>query len=241
MDHDAAHKYIYSLAEVTADLLRLVIPGWVDELDLSSLEDRSSEYLDDAHRKRLGDMAWRVDFRGGRLAGGAPQVLVLVEFQSEVDRRMAKRMREYAELLLERAARDRTEGRKGSLPCVLPIVVYNGSKPWTAAGQPTGRHCLRKRRCGTWRFFSRRRIICWLRGRLHFACVAGGGLAIGKPGVGDSASAGGRDAAGVAAKAAGGVGPLRRPPERGVPAGAAFLGAGAVGAQDRRWRGLPGF
>ena len=137
MDHDAAHKYIYSLAEVTADLLRLVIPGWVNELDLSTLEDRSSEYLDDAHRKRLGDMAWRVHFRGGRLAGGASQVLVLVEFQSEVDRRMAKRMREYAELLLDRAARDGATGREGSLPWVLPIVVYNGSEPWTAAGRAT--------------------------------------------------------------------------------------------------------
>ena len=135
MDHDAAHKYIYSLAEVTADLLRLVIPDWVDELDLSTLEDRSSEHLDDAHRKRLGDMAWRVDFQGGRLTGGAPQVLVLVEFQSEVDRRMAKRMREYAELLLDRAARDGPEEREGGLPWVLPIVVYNGSEPWTATGQ----------------------------------------------------------------------------------------------------------
>ena len=90
MDHDAAHKYIHSLPEVAADLLRLVIPGWVDELDLSTLEDRSSEYLDAAHRKRLGDMAWRVSFRSGRRrGGGAPSVLVLVEFQSEVDGHMA--------------------------------------------------------------------------------------------------------------------------------------------------------
>ena len=93
MDHDAAHKYIYSLPEVTADLLRLVIPGWVRELDLSTLEDRSSEHLDAAHRKRLGDMVWQVGFRNGRCPGGAPHVLVLVEFQSEVDRRMAKRRR----------------------------------------------------------------------------------------------------------------------------------------------------
>ena len=135
MDHDAAHKYIYSLAEVTADLLRLVIPSWVDELDLSTLEDRSSEYLDDAHRKRLGDMAWRVHFRSGQLAGDAPQVLVLVEFQSEVDRRMAKRVREYAEMLLDRVARDGAARPEGSLPWVLPVVVYNGSEPWTAAGQ----------------------------------------------------------------------------------------------------------
>ena len=113
MDHDAAHKYIYSLPEVTADLLRLIIPGWVDELDLSTLEDRSSEHLDAAHRKRLGDMAWRVGFRRGRQrGGGAPHVLVLVEFQSEVDGRMAKRMREYAEMLRDRAARALTSGAR---------------------------------------------------------------------------------------------------------------------------------
>ena len=41
MDHDAAHKYIHSLPEVTADLLRLVVPNLVDELDLPTLEDRS--------------------------------------------------------------------------------------------------------------------------------------------------------------------------------------------------------
>ena len=33
MNHDAAHKFIYSLPEVTADLLRLVVPDLVDELD----------------------------------------------------------------------------------------------------------------------------------------------------------------------------------------------------------------
>ena len=138
MDHDAAHKYIYSLPEVTADLLRLIIPGWVEELDLATLEDRSAEHLDAAHRKRLGDMAWRVGFRSGRrCGGGAPHVLVLVEFQSEVDGRMAKRMQEYAEMLRDRAARAGTAKQADGLPWVLPIVVYNGSEPWTAAGRET--------------------------------------------------------------------------------------------------------
>ena len=138
MDHDAAHKYIYSLPEVAADLLRLVAPQWVDELDLSTLEDRSSEYLDAAHRKRLGDMVWRVGFRRSRLPGGsASSVLVLIEFQSTVDRHMIKRMREYAEMLLDRVARGGAAAREGGLPWLLPIVVYNGSEPWTAAGQAT--------------------------------------------------------------------------------------------------------
>ena len=138
MNHDAAHKYIYSLPEVTADLLRLVAPDWVDELDLLTLEDRSFEYLDAAHRKRVGDMAWRVCFSKGR-AGGSdrPFLLVLVEFQSKVDGRMAQRVLEYTGMLLDRAAGGRPAGREGARPWVLPIVVYNGSRPWTAAGRAT--------------------------------------------------------------------------------------------------------
>ena len=147
MDQDAAHKYIHGLPEVAADLLRLVAPDWVDELDLSSLEGRSSEYLDAAHRKRLGDMAWRVNFRRGRRrGGGAPYVLVLVEFQSEVDERMARRMREYAEMLLDQVARSGAAAREGGLPWVLPIVVYNGSEPWTAAGRASDLAPLPSRR-----------------------------------------------------------------------------------------------
>ena len=137
MNHDAAHKYIHSLPEVTADLLRLLVPDLVDELDLPTLEDRSSEYLDAAHRKRVGDMAWRVCFRKGRADGDRPFLLVLVEFQSTVDRRMAKRVREYTEMLLDRAAGGRPAGREGARPWVLPIVVYNGSRAWTAAGRAT--------------------------------------------------------------------------------------------------------
>ena len=147
MDHDAAHKYIHGLPEVAADLLGLVARDWVDELDLATLEDRSSEFLDAAHRKRLGDMTFSVRLRRGRLGNGErPYLLVLLEFQSEVDRRMAKRVREYAELLLERVARGDGLGKEGGQPWVLPIVVYNGSEPWTAAGQVTDLAPLPSRR-----------------------------------------------------------------------------------------------
>ena len=147
MDHDAAHKYIHGLPEVAADLLRLVAPDWVDELDLPSLEDRSAEFLDAAHLKRLGDMAFSVRLRRGRLDNGErPYLLVPLEFQSEVDRRMAQRVREYAEMLLDRVARGGASEKEGGLPWVLPIVVYNGSEPWTAAGQATDLAPLPSRR-----------------------------------------------------------------------------------------------
>ena len=136
MDHDAAHKFIYALREVVADLLRLVIPGWVDGLDLATLEDLSSEFFDAGHRKRVGDMAWRVRFREGTLANGErPYLLVLVEFQSTVDREMAKRVREYTELLRGRLLRNGAPEREGGLPWVLPLVVYNGRERWTAPGE----------------------------------------------------------------------------------------------------------
>ena len=136
MDHDAAHKYVYMLAAVTADLLRLVAPGWAHELDMATLEDVSAEYLDDHGRRRFGDMAWRVRFRDGELADGRrPYLLALVEFQSTVDRGMVRRVREYAGLLLDRLARNDAMAREGGLPRVLPVVVYNGAERWTAIGE----------------------------------------------------------------------------------------------------------
>ena len=102
------------------------------ELDLSNLECRSPEFLDIAYRKRLGDMVWRVCF-----CDGQSYILVLVEFQSEVDRRMAGRVREYTEMLLDRVERSRGTGPGGDEPWVLPIVLYNGGEAWTAPGQVT--------------------------------------------------------------------------------------------------------
>ena len=136
MDHDAAHKYIYSLDSVVADLLRLVVPDWAELLDLAAPENVSAEYFDEDHRKRVGDMVWKVYFRDDPLdGGGRPYILVLVEFQSTADRRMARRVREYTGMLLDRLIRNDVVAREGGLPWTLAVVVYNGGEPWTAIGE----------------------------------------------------------------------------------------------------------
>ena len=85
MDHDGAHKLIYSLPEVVADLLRILAAGWADKLDFSTLERLSSDYIDEDHLKRIGDMLWRVRFREGALKDGSrPCLLMMIEFQSTV-------------------------------------------------------------------------------------------------------------------------------------------------------------
>ena len=38
MDHDAAHKYIHALPEVTTDLLYLVLPDWAGRQDWAGME-----------------------------------------------------------------------------------------------------------------------------------------------------------------------------------------------------------
>ena len=59
---------------------------------------------------------------------------------------MAQRVREYEGMLLDRVARSGAPEREGGLPWVLPVVVYNGSEPWTAAGQATDLVSLPSRR-----------------------------------------------------------------------------------------------
>ena len=136
MDHDAAHKLYHALPEVVADLLRLAVPDLMDDLDLSTLERMSGESVDTRLLTRVSDMVWRVRFKHGRLVDGTrPWLLLLVEFQSTVDRRMAERVREYTAMLLEALDRNGTVKREGSPPPVLAMVVYNGSERWTVGGE----------------------------------------------------------------------------------------------------------
>ena len=81
-------------------------------------------------------MAWKVYFREGELADGSrPYILLLVEFQSTADRDMARRVREYTAMLLDRLIRNDVMAREGGLPRTLAVVVYNGGERWTAIGE----------------------------------------------------------------------------------------------------------
>ncbi len=59
-------------------------------------------------------------------------VLILLEFQSTVDRGMALRMADYVVTIWRRLGNDDL-GPRGEYPFVLPVVVYNGERRWNAA------------------------------------------------------------------------------------------------------------
>ena len=106
---DPAFKAIYSFPRMIADALRgyavkpngPLDPRTIAALDFRTLRKLPAEWVTPGFRKRLGDQAWQVRFRwtqdredpGGYL-------LILVEFQSSVDRGMALRMAGYTMQLL---------------------------------------------------------------------------------------------------------------------------------------------
>ena len=128
---DPIYKRLYSIPEMVADQLRSLLPGKVvEEMNMGSLEKMSAEYVGDDFRKRHGDTVWRV--RADGAAGGWAYVLVLVEFQSSTDPTMALRVLEYTAMLYRDLLRAKVV-KPGELPPVLPLLLYNGESPWSAA------------------------------------------------------------------------------------------------------------
>ena len=74
----------------------------------------------------------------GACAFGAPAdewlyLLVLLEFQSTVDRYMAARILAYTARMYLKLIRGGDLPSDGRLPPVLPVVIYNGERRWSAA------------------------------------------------------------------------------------------------------------
>ncbi len=125
--HDAAYKALFSRPETVADTLRAAARDLARRLDFSTLERLSASFVTGMLGKRHADMLWRVRTRDGEWL----YLLVLLEFQSTVERRMALRMADYA-LRILRSLEPKDLGPGGELPPLLPVVVYNGERRWTA-------------------------------------------------------------------------------------------------------------
>ena len=127
--HDPIYKRLFDSPRMVADLLRAVGHGdWLDEIDVATLEKLPGEHVGDHGQQRRGDAVWRVRFQNGWL-----YLLVMLEFQSVNDPRMALRNLEYTGLLYQELGRRGELSEPGSWPPVLPVVLYNGDARWTAA------------------------------------------------------------------------------------------------------------
>ncbi|MBS7348757.1 MAG: Rpn family recombination-promoting nuclease/putative transposase [Comamonas sp.] len=128
-DADASYKLLFSAPEVVRDLVLGFIPDeWLHSLDYSTLEKMPGSYVTDDFRHRADDVVWRV-----RAGGEWVYLYLLIEFQSKNDPWMAVRIMTYVGLLYQDLIRAKQVLPGKKLPPVLPIVLYNGERKWTAA------------------------------------------------------------------------------------------------------------
>ncbi len=124
-----SYKHLFSHARMVEDLLKgFVREEWIDKLDFSSLERVNGSYVSDDLREREDDVVWRVQWGEDWL-----YVYILLEFQSTVDQWMAVRIMTYIGLLYQDLIRTGQLNKENRLPPVLPVVLYNGERKWTAA------------------------------------------------------------------------------------------------------------
>jgi len=111
-----------------ADTLRGLALDLKGTLDFATLERMPASFVTEHLGRRHGDMLWKIQMLNKQWL----YLLVLIEFQSTIDPRMALRMMNYAGGIWMGLGEDDL-GRRGEYPSVLPVVVYNGERRWNAA------------------------------------------------------------------------------------------------------------
>ena len=128
--HDIAHKEFYSNPENVKDLIQgFVALDCVSEFDFSTLERDNDSFIEKEKNERLDDIIWRLKWRDRWV-----YVYILIEFQHKIDKAMPVRIMSYVSLLYLNLLSNKklNYGKRKKLPVVLPIVLYNGQKYWTA-------------------------------------------------------------------------------------------------------------
>ncbi len=126
--HDASYKKIFAHRRTVADLLRGFAGKLARHLDFSTLERLPASFVTEHLGQRHADMLWKIQTADGSWL----YLLVLLEFQSTVDHDMALRMLDYTVRVLQGLGSD-DRGPGGKYPPLLPVVIYNGERRWTAA------------------------------------------------------------------------------------------------------------
>jgi Putative transposase, YhgA-like len=127
--HDQGYKRLFSHPSAVENLLRGFLgEDWAGRLDFSTLERVGNSFISDDLRERHSDVIWRIRFRDGE----RNWLYLLLELQSTSYHFMAVRLQSYVSLLQEEVIRKGKLRTRDPLPLVLPIVFYNGERPWQA-------------------------------------------------------------------------------------------------------------
>jgi predicted transposase/invertase (TIGR01784 family) len=125
--HDKGYKSLLSSKKVFHEFLcSFVTSVWVNQLKTKDLLKIDKSYISSDFQAQESDLIYQVT--------GSYPFFILVELQSDPDSLMPFRLNSY---MLE-IWRDYLKNRESAigrseykLPVIVPIVIYNGSRPWT--------------------------------------------------------------------------------------------------------------
>ncbi len=125
--HDALFKSVFSDVEHAAAVLRSILPPHVAaHIDWDSLQPVHASLVRDSLQQQHGDLLFQARLIDGREAF----LWLLFEHQTTVDFWMVWRTTEMAFDFLRDWRKKHPSAPR--LPAFLPIVLYQGSRPWTA-------------------------------------------------------------------------------------------------------------
>ena len=129
--HDKGYKDLYSNQEVFVNLVKDTLNyNWATKIKPSDLILVDKSYILPNYHDKESDIVYRAKI-------GDEEVIffVLLEFQSTVDYSMPIRLFFYISEILRREVDPeiiKSKNKNIKIPAVVPIVLYNGKKPWDA-------------------------------------------------------------------------------------------------------------
>jgi len=130
--HDTGYKELFSYPEMIQALVEGFLPAEMAAMmDFDSLKAHPGHYVTPLFDEKIEDLVWSVKVN----VDGAYHIIylyILLEFQSSVDQTMALRFLHYVAAFYSTLIKQGSIKKTDLFPPVLPLVIYNGSKPWTA-------------------------------------------------------------------------------------------------------------
>ncbi|BCZ45840.1 transposase [Clostridium gelidum] len=131
--HDRSYKDLYSNKVVFLDLVKEMLKApWAKDLNEENLVLVDKEYILSDYEENESDIVYKANIDGKEVI-----FYILLEFQSSVDYRMPLRLFFYINEILreyiKNLNKEDKKNKKGfNVPAVVPIVLYNAKRTWTA-------------------------------------------------------------------------------------------------------------
>ncbi len=124
--HDLFFKEVFSQPDVAESfVLNFLPPNVTGHLKHNSFRSNKGSFVDERLKEHSSDLLYRVDFKDGKGA----YIYLLFEHKSRPDTKVAYQILRYLTRIWEHT----TEGGKGPVHPIIPVILYHGTKNWTVS------------------------------------------------------------------------------------------------------------